>query len=58
VSVQSHAGIDVGSDANAVGARALLRRARLGAQQGERALRRLGIQVERSFADVEPGEPR
>jgi uncharacterized protein (DUF58 family) len=58
MSVQSHAGIDVGSDANAVGARALLRRARLGAQQGERALRRLGIQVERSFAETEPGEPR
>jgi hypothetical protein len=43
-------------DATGIAARTLLKRARLSGQQGERALRRLGIHVERLSS--EPSDVR
>ncbi|MFZ5894271.1 MAG: DUF58 domain-containing protein [Myxococcota bacterium] len=56
--VPTHAGIELSNDAAGAGPRVLLRRARLSAQQGERALRRLGIHVERLSAENEPNDAR
>jgi uncharacterized protein (DUF58 family) len=54
--VPSHAGLDYPVDATGIAARTLLKRARLSGQQGERALRRLGIHVERLSS--EPSDVR
>lgn len=57
VSVATYSGLDLAFDASGVGPRTLLRRARFNAQQGERALRRVGIHVERLHIEAEPTEP-
>jgi uncharacterized protein (DUF58 family) len=49
-----HAGIDQPAGDSGVAGRTLIRRARLAAILGERALRRLGVQVERVAAENEP----
>jgi uncharacterized protein (DUF58 family) len=46
-----HAGVDAPAGPGGVAGRTLTRRARLAAIQGERALRRLGVQIERVSAD-------
>lgn len=56
VSVATYSGLELAFDASGVGPRTLLRRARLGAQQGERALRRLGIYVEHLHIESDKAE--